>query len=128
MANQMDLGSNGGENAAEFRRIRSYGIPMYQPLGETDNEESKGGGNTSIHFNGSTENIELLLHMVFSVNQLSLYGAVADMIAALPVDQRVPGKSVASGQLDRQEIFTQPLLAEMQANDERQGNQLQEYE
>ena len=40
----------------------------------------QGGGKTSIHFNGSTENIELLLQIVISVNQLSLYGAVADMI------------------------------------------------
>ena len=34
--------------------------------------------------------------MVTSVNQLSLYGAVTDMIAELPVDQRAPGKPVAS--------------------------------
>ena len=33
-----------------------------------------------MHFNGSTQNIELLLQMVISVNQRSLYGAVADMI------------------------------------------------
>ena len=46
---------------------------------------SKGGGKTTIHFNGSTENIELLLQMVISVNQLSLCGAAADMIAELPV-------------------------------------------
>ena len=30
--------------------------------------------------------------MVISVNQLSLYGAVADMIEELPVGQRAPGK------------------------------------
>ena len=39
---------------------------------------SKGGGKTSIHFNGSTQNI--VLQMVISVNQFSLYGAVPDMI------------------------------------------------
>ena len=66
--------------------------------------------------------------MVISVNQLSLNGAVADMIAALPVGRRAPGKLVASGQLDKQEILTQPLLAELQANEERQGNLLQENE
>ena len=78
--------------------------------------------------NGSTENIKLLLQMVISVNQLSLYGAVADMTAELPVGRRAPGKPVTSGQLDKQEILTQPLLAELQANEERQGNLLQEYE
>ena len=36
----------------------------------------KGSGKKSIHFNGSTQNIELLLF----VNQLSIHGAVADMI------------------------------------------------
>ena len=88
---------------------------------------SEGGGKTTLHFNGSRENIELLLQMVVSINQLSLYGAVADMIAELPVDQRAPEKPVASGQLDKQEIITQPPLAEIQANEERQGNLLLEY-
>ena len=50
------------------------------------------------------------------------------MIAELPVGQRVPGKHAASGPLDKQEILTQPPLAEVQVNEERQGNLLQEYE
>ena len=33
---------------------------------------SKASGKKSIHFNGSTKNIELLLQMVISVNQLSI--------------------------------------------------------
>ena len=37
-------------------------------------------------------------------------------------------KPAASGQLDKQEILTQPPLAEVQANEERHGNLLQEYE
>ena len=77
-------------------------------------------GKTSIHVSGSTKNIELLLQMVISVNQLSIYGAVADMIEELPVGQK--------GQLEEQDFLTQPLLAEVQANEERQGNLLQEYE
>ena len=66
--------------------------------------------------------------MVISVSPLSLYGAVADMVAELPVGRRAPGKPVASGRLDKQEILTQPPLAKWQANEERQGNPLQEYE
>ena len=66
--------------------------------------------------------------MLISVNQLSLYGAVADMIEESPVGQRAQGEPVASGQLDKQKNLTQPPLAEMQANEERQGNLLQEYE
>ena len=41
-----------------------------------------------------------------SVNQLSLYGAVADLMKELPVDQRAPGKLVALDQME-QEILTQ---------------------
>ena len=44
--------------------------------------------------------------MVISVNQLSLYGAVADLIEELPDDQRAPGKPVAIDQME-QEILTQ---------------------
>ena len=65
--------------------------------------------------------------MVISVNQLSLYGAVADMLE-LPVGQRAVGKPKAPSQLDKVEILTQPPFAEMQANEERQRNLLQEYE
>ena len=65
--------------------------------------------------------------MVISVNQLSLYGAVADLIKELPDDQRAPGKPVALDQME-QEILTQPPLAELQTNEERQGNLLQNYE
>ena len=48
-----------------------------------------------ITLDGSTQNIELLLQMVISIHQLSLYGAVADMIEELPVGRRAPGKPVA---------------------------------
>ena len=64
---------------------------------------------------------------VISVNQLSLHGAVADLIKAVPDDQRAPGKLVALDQME-QEILSQPPLAEVQANEERQGNLLQNCE
>ena len=68
---------------------------------------SKGSGKKSIHFNGSTQNVELLLQMVISVNLLSIYGAVADMIVELPVGQRAVEKPKAPGQLDKTEIRLQ---------------------
>ena len=113
-----------------LQNFAGSGYPIFRctsPL-ERGQLRSKEGGKTTIHFNGSTENIELLLLMVISVTQLSLYGAVADMIAELPVGQRAPGKPAASGPLDKQEILTQPHLAEVQANEVRQGNLLQDYE
>ena len=44
------------------------------------------------HFNGSHENIELLLCTVISANQLSVYGAIADLCNEVPKDLRDPGK------------------------------------
>ena len=41
---------------------------------------TKESGKKSIHFNGSTQNIELLLQMVIPINQFRICGAVADMI------------------------------------------------
>ena len=111
-----------------LQNFKDSGHPIFRctsPL-ERVQLRSKEGGKTTIHFNGSMENIELLLQKVISVNQLSLYGAVADVIEELPVVRRASGKPVASGQLVKQEILTQPPLAEMQANEERQGNLLQE--
>ena len=98
---------------------------MSRTVASTSN---KGGGKTSIHFIGSTQNIVLLLQTVISVNQVSTYGAVADLIVELPVGQRALGKLAARGQLDKREILSQPPLAEVQDNEERQGNLLQEYE
>ena len=80
------LGQNCRENAAELRRIRSPDIPSHQCF--RGDFRSKGSGKKSIHFNDSTKNIELPLETVISVNQLSIYGAVADMIEELPVGQR----------------------------------------
>ena len=65
--------------------------------------------------------------MIISVSQLSLYGAAADLIKEKTVDQRAAGKLVAVDQTE-QEILTEPPFAEGQADDERQGNLLQDYE
>ena len=113
-----------------LQNFKDPGHPIFRCASTLERGQwrSKGGGKTTIDFNGSTENIELLLQMVISINQLSLHGAVADMIEELPVNQRALGKPVASGQLDKQKILTQLPLAEMQAKEERQGNLLQEYE
>ena len=59
---------------------------------------------------------------------LLTFAAVADMIEELPIGQRALGKPKAPRQLDKQEIITQPPFAEVQANEERQGNLLQKYE
>ena len=45
--------------------------------------KSKGKGELSIHFNGSDEAVEVILRTVISVNQLSVYGAVAELCEEL---------------------------------------------
>ena len=51
----------------------------------------------SIHFNGSDDTVEVVFRTNISVNQLSIYGAVADMCDEL--DCRISGSSERSGEL-----------------------------
>ena len=48
--------------------------------------KSEGGGKKTMHFNGSDETIELILRTIISVDQLSIYGAVADLCKELDPD------------------------------------------
>ena len=41
--------------------------------------KSKGGGKLSIHYSADQETIKTVFRTIISVNQLSLYGAVAEM-------------------------------------------------
>ena len=56
--------------------------------------KSEGGGKKTIHNNGSEGTVELILRTVISVNQLSIYGAVADLCnrlaKALPGQENLP--------------------------------------
>ena len=79
---------------------------------ERGESRSKGGRKKSIHFNGSDENIELLLRTVISANQ-SVYGAVADLCNDLSKDLRAPGKLAATDHLEKMEIPTELSIAEI---------------
>ena len=61
------------------------GHPVFRASSALERGElkSKGKGVTSIHFNGSDDTIELIIRTVISVNQLSVYGAVADLCREL---------------------------------------------
>ena len=48
--------------------------------------KSKGGGKKSTDFHGSDENVELLHRTVISANQVSVYGAIADLCRELSED------------------------------------------
>ena len=67
---------------------------------------SKEKGNKSIHFNGSEETIELIVRTIISLNQLSTYGAVADLCKESSKDPEVAGKLAVNEYLQSLEIPT----------------------
>ena len=74
------------------------GHPIFRASSAFERGElrSKGGRKTSIHFNGSDENIELLLRTVISANQLSVYGSIADLCNEVPKDPWAPGETCST--------------------------------
>ena len=95
---------------------------------ETGELGSKGGGKKSLHSNGSDENIVLLLRTVISANQLSVYGAIADLCSELSKDLRTPVKPAAPDHLETMEIPTDLSVAENSTNAQQLGNLVQKYE
>ena len=95
--------------------------------------KSKGKGHMSIHFNGSDETVEVILRTVISVNQLSVYGAVADMCEELAWEiskcSKGTEKPVA---LDNLETMVMPpelsTTDQISPTDGRVQNLLREYE
>ena len=77
---------------------------------------SKGGGKKSIHFNGSHENIDLLLRTVISENQLSVYGAIADLCNEVPKGLSALVKPAAPDHLEKMETPTDHSIAETHTN------------
>ena len=96
------------------------------PLREEN--RSKAGGKTSFHFNGSDENVELLLRMVISANQLSVNGAIADLCNELSEDLGASEKRAAPNHLETMEIPTRPAAEETQTNAQQRCILGQEYE
>ena len=81
---------------------------------ESGEWRSKGHGKKAVHFNGGDENIELLLRTVISANQLSIYGAVADLCHELFEAFGASEKPEAPDHLETMEIPTGPSIAETQ--------------
>ena len=92
--------------------------------------KSRGQGVESIHPNGSDDTIELILRTVIPVNQLSVYGAVADLCQELARDSRGAVKPAANVNLESMVIPTEFLTANLvsQIDAAVQGNLLREYE
>ena len=70
--------------------------------------QSKGGGKLSIHFCANGETIENVFRTIISVNQLSLYGAVAEMYEKYETFHDRTGQPVVGGQSSP--LFVQRLI------------------
>ena len=84
----------------------------------------------SIHCNGREETVELILRTVVSGNQLSIYGAVADLCGELAGDSKGTGKRGAPEDLECMVMPTEFPTANQipQTGAEVQGNLLCEHE
>ena len=91
------------------------GHPIFRASSAFERGElkSKGGG--------SDENVELLLRTVISANQLSVYGAVADLCNELSEQLGVSGKPEAPDLLETVDIPTEPSIADPHTDEKRQG-------
>ena len=66
------------------------GNPIFRASSALERGElkNKGKGMKTIHSNGTDETFELILRTVISVNQLSVYGAAADLCGELARDSK----------------------------------------
>ena len=92
--------------------------------------KSKGKGVKTIHFNGSDDTIELILRTIISVNQLGVFGAVADLFGELAKDSRGTGEPAENEIWESMVVPTELPNANpiSQTDDEVQGNLLHEDE
>ena len=86
---------------------------LYFVPGAPGKEElkSKGNGVQSIHFIGSDDTIELILRTVTSVNQLSVYGAAADLCREPARNSPGTGKPATNDDLESIVILTEFLCS-----------------
>ena len=72
-----------GTGVAELMmiKIRESGHPFFRATSPLSRGtlKSKGGGQLSIHFCADGDTTETVFRTIFSVNQLSIYGAVSDV-------------------------------------------------
>ena len=121
------LGSYRGRNAVGIRRKRTSYFSRNDSI-VRGKLKSKGQGKLSIHFAADQETIETIFRIIAFANQLSLYGAVANMCEEFECHQD------RSGQLDvlmGQSIVLSEIKTEVSLDCDDPTNQdllLQQYE
>ena len=106
------------------------GHPFFMPPAPRKEEtrRSKGKGRKSFHFNASEETMELVVRTILSLNQLSIYGEVADLCKESSKDSEAAGKLASNEDLESMGIPTELPIAVPHTNAELQGNLLQDFE
>ena len=108
------------------------GHPIFRATSASERGELKstGQGTKSIHPKGSDDTIELIFRTNISTNQVSVYGAVADLCGELARDSRGMEKLATNENLKSIVIPTEFPIANpiSQTHTEVQGNMLREYE
>ena len=88
-----NLGQHCGANVAGIRRKRTSTIRATTPLSRCI-LKSKGRGKLSIHFAADQDTIDTIYRIILSVNQLSVYGAVAAICGEFEGHQDRTGEPV----------------------------------
>ena len=106
------------------------GHPIFRPSSACERGEvtSKGHGTKSIHFNGGEENIELLLGMIISAHQLSIYGPVAHLCNEVPKDLLGFWETRSTWSFGKMKIPTNLFFADNSVNAQQRDNLVQEYD
>ena len=92
-----NLGQFSGQDAVGIRRKQMSNFPCYDPIVQGQ-LKSKRHGKLSIHFAAVQETIETIFRIIVSANQLSLYGAVAEMCEEYESLHERTGRPVVMGQ------------------------------
>ena len=112
--------------------LRKSGHPIFRATSalERGTLKSKGGGKSSIHFCGDCDTEEVIIRTIVSVNQLSIYGAVADMWEEFVTPLTDTRKTYAVMEQSESTVTSADLLnlqRPLLTNEQSQGDLLQNH-
>ena len=120
LTNLMENGRNCRRHDSQLCRKWKSSIQCYQHFWKRWTKKQKGVKST--HFDGSQGTVELVLRTVISVNQLSVYGAVADLCEELARRWNPPRLGIWNQWLHRKNFLLLTLFS--QTDNEVQRNLL----
>ena len=91
------MGQSCGTNDVRIRRKRTSNFPCYKSICPEVSSKAKAMDKLSIHHCADLETIQTVFRTIFSVNQLSLYGAVEEMCEEYETFHDRTGQPVVGG-------------------------------